>query len=99
MDDFGKPMAGKTCLITGGTSGIGAATALELARRGASVIIVGRSPERCEARTESIRRATGNESVSSLCADLSVQADVRQLAREFLEHHARLDVLVNNAGA
>jgi len=92
-------MSGKTCLITGATSGIGEAAARELARRGAAVVIVGRSRERCAATVESIQRETGNTSVEFLVADLSSQMQVRQLAREFLERHSRLQVLINNAGA
>src|SRR5262245_51340967 len=99
MDDVGKTMARKTCLVTGGTAGIGAATALELARRGASVVVVGRNRDRGESTVESIRLATGNPSVGYLCADLSDQADVRRVAGDFLGRHRRLDVLVNNAGA
>jgi NAD(P)-dependent dehydrogenase (short-subunit alcohol dehydrogenase family) len=92
-------MRGKTCLVTGATAGIGEVTARELARRGASVVIVGRSHERCGATAEAIRRETGNPAVEFLVADLSAQAEVRRLAREFLERHDRLHVLVNNAGA
>ncbi len=92
-------MAGKTCLVTGATAGIGRVTARELARRGASVIVVGRSPERSEATVEEIRRETGNPAVEHLVADLSSQADVRRLVGEFKARHDRLDVLVNNAGA
>jgi retinol dehydrogenase-12 len=92
-------MDGKTCLVTGATAGIGEVTARELARRGARVVLVGRSRERCEATAEAIRRETGNPAVEYLVADLSSQADVRRLAREFLARHDRLHVLVNNAGA
>src|SRR5262245_21540863 len=92
-------MGGKTCLVTGATAGIGEVTARELARRGARVVIVGRSRERCQATAEGIRRQTGNAAVEFLVADLSSQAEVRRLVREFLERYARLDVLVNNAGA
>jgi NAD(P)-dependent dehydrogenase (short-subunit alcohol dehydrogenase family) len=92
-------MAGKTCLVTGATAGIGEVTARELARRGATVVIVGRSRERCEATAEAIRRATGNAAVEFFVGDLSAQADVRRVAQEFLARHQRLDVLINNAGA
>src|SRR5262245_60182898 len=92
-------MADKTCLVTGGTAGIGAMTARELARLGAAVVVIGRNPQRGAATVESIRRTTGNQSVEFLQADLSSQADVRRAAHGFLQRHRRLDVLVNNAGA
>jgi NAD(P)-dependent dehydrogenase (short-subunit alcohol dehydrogenase family) len=92
-------MVGKTCLVTGATAGIGEVTARELARRGACVVIVGRSQERCAATAKTIRGATGNPAVELLVADLSSQAEIRRLAQEFLDRHRRLDVLVNNAGA
>jgi NAD(P)-dependent dehydrogenase (short-subunit alcohol dehydrogenase family) len=91
-------MAGKVCLITGGSAGIGRATALELARRGAEVVIVGRDHDRCAAVVREIRQATHSDTVSCLCADLSSQDQVRQLAREFRLRHDRLHVLINNAG-
>jgi retinol dehydrogenase-12 len=92
-------MSGKTCLITGGTAGIGEVTALELARMGASVVILGRSAERGAATLEKIGRETGNPSVEFFQVDLSSQSDVRRVARQFLDSHDRLDVLINNAGA
>lgn len=98
-DTTDKTMSGKTALVTGATAGIGEVTARELARRGANVVVVGRSRERCEATVNAIRQETGNASVSYLVADLSSQSDVRKLARDFLQSHERLDVLVNNAGA
>ena len=91
-------MSGKTCLITGATAGIGEVTARELARFGARVIVVGRSPGRCAATVERIQGQTGSSAVESLVADLSVQADVRRLVGEVRERCDRLDVLVNNAG-
>ncbi len=89
---------GKTVLVTGGTNGIGRATALELARRGARVSIVGRDEQRCRATRDMILQRTGRE-VAYQVADLSSQAEVRRLAAEFLGANDRLDVLVNNAGA
>jgi retinol dehydrogenase 12 len=92
-------MVGKTCLVTGATAGIGQITARELARKGATVVVVGRSLARCEATAGAIRQETGNPSVEFLVADLSSQAEVRKVAREFQAGHNRLDVLLNNAGA
>src|SRR5436305_7478914 len=89
---------GKTCLVTGATAGIGEVTARELARRGARVLIVGRSPERCASTLGRIRSETGATTVESLVADLSSQADVRRLADQVRQRCDRLDVLVNNAG-
>jgi len=93
-----KPMGEKTCLVTGATSGIGLETARALAHRGATVVVLGRSPERCKATARALREESGFP-VEPLAADLSVQADVRRAAREFQERFPRLDVLVNNAGA
>jgi retinol dehydrogenase-12 len=91
-------MTGQTCLVTGATSGIGEVTARELARAGARVILVGRSPERCAATLGRIREQTGASAVESLVADLSAQDGVRRLADRVRERCDRLDVLVNNAG-
>jgi len=93
-----RPMAGKTVLITGGTSGIGKATAMGLAALGARVAITGRDPERAEAAAVVIRGATGNPAVDGFGADLSSQAEVRRLAAAILATYPRLDVLVNNVG-
>lgn len=92
-------LKGKICLITGATDGIGLATAHALAQTGATTVIVGRSPQKTAAVLEHIRSQSGNPNVESLLADLSVQAQVRQLAADFMARHDRLHVLVNNAGA
>ena len=92
-------MNGKTCLITGATSGIGRVTARELAAMGAQVIIVGRNPQRCQETVDTIRQETGNREVDFLLADLSSQAQVRRIAEEFQKKVPSLNVLINNAGA
>lgn len=92
-------MQDKVCLVTGATAGIGAVTARELARLGATVIGVSRNPDKCAVVRERIITETGNPQVEFLSADLSSQAQVRRLAEAFKQKHARLDVLVNNAGA
>jgi NAD(P)-dependent dehydrogenase (short-subunit alcohol dehydrogenase family) len=91
-------LEGKTCLVTGATSGIGKEIALGLAVMGATVVLAGRKRERCEAAMQEIRAKVNDASVSYLVADLSSQASVRQLAKEYAGAHRRLDVLVNNAG-
>ena len=92
-------MQGQVCLVTGATSGIGRIAARDIARLGARVIIVGRSPEKTEATVRQIRAETGTTAVESLVADLSSQAEVRRLAEQVQARCDRLDVLVNNAGA
>ena len=92
-------MTGKTCLVTGATSGIGRATSLELAHMGANIVIAGRNPAKCAATAIEIREESRNPAVEYLVADLSSREQVRGLAEKFKERHERLDVLVNNAGA
>src|SRR5215207_6225037 len=92
-------MSEKIILITGATNGIGKAAALELAKQGNTVVIVGRNPAKTQATVEEIKQQSGNSAVEGLIADLSSLADVRRLADEFRQRHSRLDVLINNAGA
>ena len=92
-------MQGKTCLITGGSDGIGYAAARELAQLGATVLIVGRNAMKTATAVERIIEETGNGAVRYLLADLSSLGDVRRLAAQIKEGIPRLDVLVNNAGA
>lgn len=98
MSDRTNPMDGKTVLVTGGTGGIGRATAEGLARLGARVAVTGRDIARTQAAAAEIAAATANPAVDAFAADLSVQAGVRRLAHDVLDACPRLDVLVNNAG-
>lgn len=84
--------------MTGANSGIGKEVARDLARLGASVVMACRSPERGEAARREIASATGNPRVELMLVDLSSQRSTRDFARAFLERHAQLHVLVNNAG-
>jgi len=99
MNELDKPMNGKICMVTGATSSIGEVTARELARLGATVIVVGRNPERSVATVNMIKQQTGNPNVDFMLADLSSQKEIRQLAQQFQNRYQRLHVLVNNAGA
>ena len=98
MADVTGLMAGKTVLVTGGTGGIGKATAAGLAAVGARVGIVGRDLSRTRAAAAEIAATSGNPAVDAFGADMSAQAEVRRLAREVLDAYPRLDVLVNNVG-
>ena len=92
-------VAGKRVLITGATSGIGLAAAVELARRGAQLTVIARSEARASDAVRQIQAADKNASVDVLVADLVSQASVRHLASEALEKYPRIQVLINNAGA
>lgn len=91
-------MRDRICLVTGASSGIGFETALGIARRGATVVLVSRADERGWAAVARIRDASGNPRVDFVRADLSSQADVRRLAEDIRGRYLRLHVLVNNAG-
>ena len=89
-------LTGKTCIVTGASSGIGTATAVGLARLGASLGLVGRDGGRLEAVAEDCRTA-GAADVKTYKADFAELAQVRDLADQLLEDWPRLDVLINNA--
>jgi NAD(P)-dependent dehydrogenase (short-subunit alcohol dehydrogenase family) len=91
-------MDGKVVLITGGTGGIGKATAIGLATLGARVGITGRDRARTAQAAADIRAASGNPAVDAFAADMTSQAEVRRLAVAVLAAYPRLDVLVNNVG-
>ena len=97
-----KPLAvslrDRTVVVTGATSGLGQAAALQLAELGARVILVGRNRDKAEDTRREIVAATGNDNVAVALADLSLLADVRKLARKLLKDEPRIHVLVNNAG-
>jgi NAD(P)-dependent dehydrogenase (short-subunit alcohol dehydrogenase family) len=86
-------------LITGATLGIGQAAAIEFAREGAEVALVGREAPRVKAVATEAREAGGRAPVHEHVADLSSMAEVRRLAEEARERYGHIDVLANNAGA
>ena len=90
-------MTGRTVLVTGGTGGIGKATASGLAVMGAHVAITGRDPDRAAAAAAEIRAVAGG-TVEVFVADLSSQPQVRSLAEQVLNRLPSIDVLVNNVG-
>ena len=91
-------LEGKTCLVTGASSGIGKETVMGLSRMGARTIMVCRNRERGESAKNEIIRETGNPAVELLLCDLSSLAQVRKLADEVQSSYSALHVLVNNAG-
>ncbi|XP_054475472.1 retinol dehydrogenase 13-like isoform X2 [Anoplopoma fimbria] len=91
-------LEGKTVLITGGNTGIGKETAVDLAKRGARVILACRDMDRANSAAEEVRKRSGNDNVIVKKLDLASLQSVRQLAKEVLASEERLDVLINNAG-
>jgi citronellol/citronellal dehydrogenase len=91
-------LAGRVALVTGGGTGLGKASALELARCGAAVTIAGRRGEVLEQAAAEIAELLGNGTVDWVVGDVREREDARRLVEAVLERRGRLDVLVNNAG-
>ncbi len=89
-------LEGKVGLVTGGTAGIGTATAVRFAREGASVVLTGRNSERGEAVAQSIADAGGE--AMFIRSDVRLAEDCRQAVEQTLERFGRIDILFNNAG-
>jgi NAD(P)-dependent dehydrogenase (short-subunit alcohol dehydrogenase family) len=89
---------GKTALVTGATSGIGLEASLQLARRRARVLMVGRDSARTEAAAADVIARSGSKDVLHFLCDFSSQAEIRKLGASVLSRVDRLHVLVNNAG-
>ncbi len=92
-------MDDKRILITGATNGIGKTAALDLAKMGAEVIIVGRNENKTRRVLDELKTASGSDRLDMLIADLSSIEQIRRAADEFRGRYERLDVLLNNAGA
>jgi NAD(P)-dependent dehydrogenase (short-subunit alcohol dehydrogenase family) len=97
LDDY--DVTGRVIVLTGATSGLGRAGATQLARCGATLVLVGRSGKRNEAVVAELTGVTGNPSITQVAADMGHLDQVRELAERVLRDHDRLDVLIHNAGA
>jgi NAD(P)-dependent dehydrogenase (short-subunit alcohol dehydrogenase family) len=93
-----RSMQSRICLVTGANRGLGKATALGLARRGATVVILGRDAMRVAVASDDLRRQSGNPDVSYMAVDLGSFASVRNVAGEVARRFDAIHVLVNNAG-
>lgn len=93
-----KRLDGKTVIVTGSNTGIGKTTAIDLAKRGARVILACRSKQRGEAAVEEVKRESGSNQVVFMPLDLGSLKSVRSFTETFLKSEPRLDILINNAG-
>jgi NAD(P)-dependent dehydrogenase (short-subunit alcohol dehydrogenase family) len=93
-----KLLRGKVALITGGSTGIGFYTALELAKKGASIIIVGHNKNHCEEAVEKIKQTTGQDNIVFYTADLSSKNEIVELSKNIHDDFDKLDILINNVG-
>ena len=95
-DTVSKTLLGKVALVTGASSGIGRAAAIELARRGAKVVVSARRKSEIDALAEAIRRE-GHEA-TAVVADINVEQDVIDLVAGTVQSYGRIDIAFNNAG-
>ena len=93
-----RRLGGKTVIITGGNTGIGKETAIDLAKRGARVIIGCRDEKRALAALRDIKDKSGSDEVAFKKLDLASLSSVRTFAEEVLQEEERIDILINNAG-
>ncbi|XP_054482114.1 dehydrogenase/reductase SDR family member 13-like [Anoplopoma fimbria] len=93
-----RKLHGKTVIVTGSNTGIGITTAIDLAKRGARVILACRSKQRGEAALEEVMRESGSHQVVFMPLDLGSLKSVCSFAETFLKSEPRLDILINNAG-
>ncbi|TFF95380.1 MAG: SDR family oxidoreductase [Promethearchaeota archaeon] len=91
-------MRGKNVMITGANSGIGKQTGIDLAKMGATIIMIARNKERAFAALEEIKEASKSEKIDLFIADLSDQDSIRSMVKNFKKNYKKLDVLINNAG-
>lgn len=91
-------MKDKICIVTGANSGIGKVTAIDIAKKGAKLIMVCRSKERGQEALDDVVKLSGNENVELMLADMSSQKSILEFTKSFKEKYDRIDVLLNNAG-
>jgi NAD(P)-dependent dehydrogenase (short-subunit alcohol dehydrogenase family) len=95
----GNSLNGQVAVVTGGSSGIGRATAVSLAREGARVVIIGTDETHLEESIAAVSRASANKALPlGLILDVGCEKDVKEMARRTIDHFGTIDILVNSAG-
>lgn len=92
-------MKNKIALITGATSGIGKATAFQLAKKNFDLILIGRNEEKCKAVTKQIKSRFADSVVKYYVTDISLMKEVNELCIQLKNDFEKIDILINNAGA
>ncbi|XP_022254371.1 dehydrogenase/reductase SDR family member 13-like [Limulus polyphemus] len=93
-----ESLEGKTIIVTGGSFGVGRALAVELARRGARVVVACRTKARRDSTAFFLRKRTGSFNLRVMFMDLNSLDTVWEFAKEFADTEDRLDAIINNAG-
>nr|XP_046227549.1 retinol dehydrogenase 12-like isoform X2 [Scatophagus argus] len=93
-----EKLDGKTVVITGANAGIGKETAIDLAKRGARVIMACRDMERAQAAAKDVIESSGNKDVVCMKLDLSDSKSIREFAEAINQEEPKLNILINNAG-
>lgn len=89
---------GQVAIITGGSSGIGRATCLSLAKEGADIVVVGRNAARVTEAIKEIERETNGAAALGLVLDVRKEQDMEEMARRTLDRFGRVDILIASAG-
>ncbi|MAH07101.1 short-chain dehydrogenase [Candidatus Pacearchaeota archaeon] len=93
-----KDLLNKTCIVTGANSGMGKIIATNLAKRGATLIMVCRIRDRAHVALNDVKMQSKNPNIDFMTTDLSSQEDIRELAKKINEKYPKIDILINNAG-
>lgn len=91
-------MQDKVCVITGANSGIGKSTTIEIAKMGASIAMVCRNQTKAEKAKEEIVKESKNSNIEIFLCDFADQDQIKEVAKQLVDHYPTIDILINNAG-